>query len=468
VSDLAFLSLGEAARLIRSKALSPVEYTSALLARIDRINPKCNAFLTVSAEQAMAQAKTAESEIVAGQYRGPMHGMPYAVKDIFDVEGMATTCHSRLRINHRATSDAFVVGRLRKAGAVLLGKLALHEFAIGGPAFDLPWPPARNPWDLRMHPGGSSSGSGAALAAGLAPATLGTDTGGSVRNPAACCGIVGLKPTYGLVSVRGVFPLSMSLDHVGPMTRTVEDNAMLLDAIAGPDADDPLSAQRAAPNCLTTINAGIKGMRIGVISHFYERDAEADAEQIAGIQAAIDVLRKLGADVAIVDVQPLSMWQDCYRVIMPSESFAVHQADMAKRPEDYAAITRDKILPGAFVSASKYIGAQQLRRLLCDRMQEAMRGFDAVITLSGLYLPTPIEDTETVTRFYDRQCRMVFNITGMPAISVPTGSSKSGLPLAMQIAGHAFDEATVYRIAQAYCTAAGTMIGTAAASQPAL
>jgi aspartyl-tRNA(Asn)/glutamyl-tRNA(Gln) amidotransferase subunit A len=277
-----------------------------------------------------------------------------------------------------------------------------------------------------------------------------------------------MKPTYGLVSVRGVFPLAMSLDHVGPMTRTVEDNAILLDAIAGPDAADPLSAQRKAGDCLSRLDAGIKGVRIGVISHFHERDAEADAEQIAGLNAAMEVLRKLGADVTSVEVSPLAVWQDCYRVLVASESFAVHQGDMQARCEDFSGATRERVLPGAFITASKYIAAQQLRRRLSEEMQAAMRGLDAVVSLSGLYLPTPLEDSESVIRFYDRQCRMVFNITGTPAISVPTGRSKSGLPLAMQIAGHAFDESTVYRIAQAYCTAAGTMIGTDAASQPKL
>ena len=208
MTDLAYLSLAEASALIRARKLSPVEYTTALLDRIAAVDPAYNAFLVVTAELALQQAKAAESEIAAGNWRGPMHGMPYGAKDIFDVEGMATTCHSKIRIGHRASADAFVVRKLRKTGAVLLGKLALHEFATGGPAFDLPWPPARNPWNRDLHPDGSSSGSGAALALGLMPAALGTDTGGSVRNPATCCGIVGLKPTYGAVSLSGVFPLT--------------------------------------------------------------------------------------------------------------------------------------------------------------------------------------------------------------------------------------------------------------------
>src|SRR5436190_55191 len=244
----------------------------------------------VTADKALAQAKAAEAEIARGQWRGPMHGVPYAAKDIFDIEGMATTCHSKIRTDHRATSDAFVVKKLREAGAVLLGKVALHEFATGGPAFDLPWPPARNPWNRDLHPGGSSSGSGAALAAGMAPAALGTDTGGSVRNPATCCGIVGMKPTYGAVSLSGVFPLTHSLDHVGPMTRSVEDNAIFFHAIAGHGPDDPTTATRATPDCLTDLQAGLKGIRIGVIEHFYKEDAEADPDQVRAIVAAVDTI----------------------------------------------------------------------------------------------------------------------------------------------------------------------------------
>ena len=467
-TDLAFMPLSEASRLIATKALSPVDYTRALLDRIAALDPVLNAFLAVTAEQAMNEAKAAEAEIAAGHDRGPMHGLPYATKDIFDVAGMATPCHSKLRTGHRAASDAFVIDKLRKAGAILLGKTALHEFAIGGPAFDLPWPPARNPWDRTLHPGGSSSGSGAALAAGLTPAALGTDTGGSIRNPATCCGIVGMKPTYGAVSVAGVFPLSFSLDHVGPMTRTVEDNALLFSCIAGPDPDDHLNTQREAPDCLKDLKRGIKGLRIGVIDHFYLTDSPGDDEQIRGIESAIGVLRKLGADVRTVKVSPLAVWSDCYRVIQPSEAFAVHKADLQNPPEDYAELTRSKLLPGAFIPASTYVQAQQQRRALCVEMNEAMRGLDAVVTLSAMTLPTRIDDAEATANFYDKQCRMAFNLTGTPAISVPTGLSKTRIPLAMQIAGHAFEEPMVYRIAQAYCEAAGTLITNDPKSQPEL
>ena len=466
MSDVAYLSLADGSALVRAKKLSPVEWTKALLDRIAAVDPAYNAFLVVTAELALAQAKAAEAEIAKGNWRGPMHGVPYAAKDIFDIEGMATTCHSKVRASHRAAADAFVVKKLREAGAVLLGKLALHEFATGGPAFDLPWPPARNPWNRNHHPGGSSSGSGAALAAGLAPAALGTDTGGSVRNPATCCGIVGLKPTYGAVSLSGVFPLTYSLDHVGPMTRNVEDNAILFHAIAGHDPDDPTTTPRPPADCLADLKRGLKGLRIGVIEHFYSKDAPADPEQVRGIERAVETLRKLGAEVRNVQVSPLSLWTDCNRTIHASEAYAIHERDMQDRPEDFSALTRNRVLPGAFVPASKYIKAQQLRAALCREMAEATRGLDAVVTLSSLLLPCRIDDPAAVAKTYDQQCRLVFNVTGAPAISVPTGLSQSGLPLAMQIAAHSFDEPMVYRIAQAYCEAAGTCITADPKTQP--
>ena len=455
MTDLAYLSVADGAKLLHAKKLSPVEWTRALLDRIAAIDPHYNAFLVVTADTALAQAKAAEAEIAKGNIRGPLHGVPYAAKDIFDVEGMATTCHSKIRIDHRAASDAFTIRRLRDAGTVFLGKLSLHEFATGGPAFDLPWPPARNPWNRDHHPGGSSSGSAAALGLGLAPMTLGTDTGGSVRNPATCCGIIGMKPTYGVISLNGVFPLTYSLDHVGPMTRSVEDNAMLFHALAGHDPDDPTSAREPVSDGLKDLKRGLKGLRIGLIEHFYTEDAPADAEQVKAIGEAVDVLRRLGAEVRTIRVSPLAQWTDCNRTIHQAESYSIHEKDVQERPQDFAALTRNRLFPGAFIPASKYIKAQQLRSALCREMANAMRDLDAVVTLSSLWLPARIDDPAAVARTYDQQARLVFNVTGTPAISVPTGFSKSGMPLAMQIAGHAFDEATVYRVAHAYCEATG-------------
>jgi aspartyl-tRNA(Asn)/glutamyl-tRNA(Gln) amidotransferase subunit A len=449
MTDLAFITIADASRLIRARKLSPVELTKALLARIAALDGIYHAYIAVTAEVALAQAEAAEAEIAAGAWRGPMHGVPYALKDIFDVAGTATTCHSKLRINHRASADADVVTRLREAGAVLLGKLALHEFATGGPTRELPWPAALNPWNLDLHPGGSSSGSAVAVATGMAPGALGTDTGGSVRNPATCCGVIGMKPTYGAVSRTGVFPLSFSLDHVGPLTRTVEDNAILLGAIAGHDPAD----RSRRPDCLADLHAGVKRLRIGVAAHFYMEDAIGAPEQVAAIAEAADVLRRLGAEVRPVRLPPLARFADCGRTIHFAEAYAVHERDLQQRPEDYAEATRRKLLPGAFISAADYVKAQQSRTELCREFADAMKELDAVITLSSLDLPCRIDDPDTIAKTYERQCRMPFNVTGTPAIAVPTGFTAAGLPLAMQIAGRAFAEPMVYRIAQAYCDA---------------
>jgi aspartyl-tRNA(Asn)/glutamyl-tRNA(Gln) amidotransferase subunit A len=265
-SDLAYLGLAEAAELIRTRKLSPVEYTTALLARIERHDDKYNAFVALTPERALTAAQTAEQEIAAGRWRGPFHGIPYALKDIIDVEGLPTTAHSKILIDNVARRHAAVTERLEAAGGVLLGKLSTHEFAIGGPSFDLPWPPARNPWNRDHFCGGSSSGSGAGLAAGLFPAALGTDTRGSIRNPASMCSITGMKPTYGRVSRRGVVPLAFSLDHIGPMTRTVRDNALMLQVIARQDPGDPASAHEPVPDYGAMLGQGVGGLRVPVFT----------------------------------------------------------------------------------------------------------------------------------------------------------------------------------------------------------
>jgi len=455
MTQLDYLSIAEASRLIRRHDLSPVEFTEALLARIAALDPVYHAYIAVTADIARAEAKAAEAEIARGHWRGPMHGISYALKDIFDVAGLPTTCHSKLRIGHRATCDATVVRRLREAGAVLLGKLSLHEFANGGPTLELPWPAARNPWNTDLHPGGSSSGCSTAASTGMAPATLGTDTGGSVRNPATCCGVIGMKPTYGAISRAGVFPLAFSLDHVGPITRTVEDNAILFQAIAGHDPADPGSVRHEHADCVAGIRQGIKGLKIGVIAHFYEEDLEPDPQYVTAINGAIEVLKKLGAEVKPVRLSPLAQWMDCGRVIHYAEAYAIHERDLQERPQDYAAITRRRMLGGAFIAASEYVKAQQLRTVLCAEYRAMLREVDALITLSSYDQPCRIDDDEAITRTYERQCRMPFNVAGAPAISVPTGFSKEGIPLAMQITGRIFDEAMVYRVAFAYCEAAG-------------
>ncbi|HEX7128166.1 MAG TPA: amidase [Thermodesulfobacteriota bacterium] len=451
MTELAFVGVARAAEMIRAKELSPVEYTQQLLARIDRIDARLHAFLSVCADRALAAAREAEREIMAGAYRGPLHGVPFALKDVIDAAGLRTTAHSRLLRENVAAEDAFVTSRLRAAGAVLLGKLSTHEFAIGGPSFDLPWPPAVNPWGTRRFPGGSSSGSGVAVAAGLVPASLGTDTAGSIRNPASMCGVTGMKPTYGLVSRRGVFPLAYSLDHVGPITRSVEDNALVLQAIAGHDPGDPGSASVAVPDYSADLHRGVAGVRIGLVRHFYTEDAEpADREQIAAIDAAVAVFRDLGAEVREVRLPPLSDFATCARIILSSEAFAIHRGWLAARADEYGELARARILEGAGVTAADYIDAQRLRTRLCRLTQDAMADVDVCVTASSFDPACEIDDPAAIARAYPRQARQPFNVTGQPAIAIPCGFTKDGLPLSLQIVGHPFEEATVYRVAHAY------------------
>jgi len=449
MSELAFLGLADAAQLIRARKLSPVEYTRALLERIERLDSRYHAFIRVTPELAIAAARRAEQEIAAGSLRGPLHGVPFGLKDIIDVAGQPTTGHSKVGDNI-ATADAVVTARLKSAGGVLLGKLATHEFAIGGPSFDLPWPPAVNPWGGNHFPGGSSSGSGVALAAGMLPAALGTDTGGSVRNPASLCAITGMKPTYGRVSRRGVFPLAVSLDHVGPMTRSVRDNALLLQLLAAHDPEDPGSADVEVPDYAADLERGVKGLEIGLIRHFYAEDMQADPEQAQAIETAADVLRRLGANVREIRLAPLQEYAVCSRIIIRCEAFAVHRRWLQQRPGDYGALARQRILDGATVSAADYIDALRLRGRLTRRTLEAFAGIDAALTVSGMDPPCPIDDAEACARMYPRQARQPFNVTGQPAIAIPAGFTASGLPLSLQLVGHPWQEATLYRIAHAY------------------
>ncbi|MGZ8198642.1 MAG: amidase, partial [Burkholderiales bacterium] len=400
-------------------------------------------------------ARRAEAEIGRGEWRGPLHGVPYGLKDIVDYAGLPTTAHSKILEDNVAQSDAAVTQRLRAAGGVFMGKLSTHEFAIGGPSFDLPWPPARNPWNRDHFCGGSSSGSGAATAAGFLPYAIGSDTGGSVRNPASMCGVVGIKPTYGVVSRRGVIPLSFSLDHVGPLTRTVRDNALVLESIAGHDPQDPGSAESVPANFTNGLDRGVEGLRIGVIRHFYKRDMEADAEMTGAIDAAVMKLADLGARVREVETAPLGEYLACNRVILTSEAFAVHENWMRERPQDYGALARERLMSGAFVRAADYVNATRLRRKLADAFHALFDDLDVIVTASSMDPACRIDDPAAIEHTYARQARAVFNVTGGPALSVPAGFSKAGLPLAFQIVGKPFAEALVYRAAHTYERAAG-------------
>ncbi|HYZ24710.1 MAG TPA: amidase [Rhodopila sp.] len=450
-----WLSAAETAQAFAAKTLSPVELMTALLARIETLDPRLNAFIRLDAEAAMRAAREAEAEIAAGRRRGPLHGIPVGIKDIIDVAGLPTTCHSKILLDNIAKTDAAVIGRLRQAGAIIIGKLSTHEFAIGGPSFDLPFPPARNPWNRGHHPGGSSSGSGAGVAAGLFPLALGSDTGGSVRNPASACGIVGLKPTYGLVSRRGVFPLSFTLDHVGPLTRTVRDNALLLDAIAGYDPADPGSAATSRHDFTRLLDPrlldrSISGLRIGFVRHFHERDMPAHPDVARALEDAERAMRDAGATVQPVTLPSLNEFAAINRVILCSEAWSIHAPWLRERPGDYGALARRRLLPGAFMTAGDYVGAQRRRTQVIAAVQDVLRDCDVLMCASSMDPASRIDDAEETARTYPRQARTPFNVTGHPAVAMMAGLSGTGLPVSVQFVGRYFDDANLLRVAAAY------------------
>src|SRR5690349_1105131 len=455
MSELHWLTASEAVRQFASRELSPVELLTALLARIERLDPKLNAFIRLDADAAMAAARAAETEIAAGRVRGPLHGVPVGIKDIIDVAGLPTTCHSKILVENVAKADAVVIAKLRQAGAIILGKLSTHEFAIGGPSFDLPFPPARNPWNPDHHPGGSSSGSGAGVCAGLFPLALGSDTGGSIRNPASCCGIVGLKPTYGLVSRRGVFPLSFTLDHIGPMTRTVEDNALMLEAIAGHDPLDPGSA--AAPNGHygAALDRGVRGLRIGFVRHFHEVDMPAEPEVTAALEHVMRTVQMAGADVRDIHLPSLAEFAAVNRVILQSEAFSIHAPWLRARPGDYGQLARRRLMSGAFFGGADYVTANKRRMEMIAAVNAALAEVDVLLCASSMDPACRIDNPAEIERTYPRQARTPFNNTGHPALAMMSGLSSAGLPLSVQFVGRYFDEAMLFRVARAWEKASG-------------
>src|SRR5213594_1963188 len=345
MAELHDLSIAELSDLIAAQKLSPLELVEALIQRVESYDAQTQAFITRTFDLARSQAREAEAEIAAGRYRGALHGVPFALKDIYDTKGILTSAHSRVFIDRIPREDATTTARLYNAGAVLLGKLATHEMAHAGPSFDLPWPPARNPWNLAHFTGGSSSGSGAAVAAGLVPLALGSDTGGSIRGPASLCGIVGLMPTFGLVSRAGVITNSYTFDHCGPLARTVEDCALALEALAGYDPKDAGSLSRDIPAYREALSQDLRGLRIGVLRHHWEQDIPASDDVRKAMDGALDVLRRLGATLEECRVRPLAEYFDVKIIIAESEIFSVHQANLVARPKDFGADFRSRVLP---------------------------------------------------------------------------------------------------------------------------
>jgi aspartyl-tRNA(Asn)/glutamyl-tRNA(Gln) amidotransferase subunit A len=447
-------TIAEASRLIGAGDLSPVALTEAALARAEALNPKLDAFIEITAERARAAARRAEAEIAGGRRRGPLHGIPYGLKDIYDAAGLRTTAHSRLLLDNVATADAETTARLEAAGMILIGKLATHEFATGGPAWDLPFPPARNPWNTDRFTGGSSSGSGAAVASGILPLAMGSDTGGSIRLPAAYCGTVGLKPTYGRVSRRGVVPLCYSLDTAGPLTWTCEDAAFALQALAGYDPRDPGSADVPVPDYRAALRQGVAGLRIGYARAFND-DSGVGAEQAAALDAAAQLLAKLGAAIVEVKLPPNDHFQAVCRTISHGESFAIHREDLQKRPELYARVTRERLMLGGFITAAQYVQAQRLRRILTAKIDALLEDCDVLLT-AVIPGPAPVlEETDQRPWREPQPISSVFNVTGHPCVAQPCGFAAEGLPLSVQFVGRAFDEAMVLRVGHAYERYAG-------------
>jgi aspartyl-tRNA(Asn)/glutamyl-tRNA(Gln) amidotransferase subunit A len=443
-------SIAEAGALLRSGKLSSLALTEHALDRIKTIDPKISSFITLTADNALRDAAAADADFAKGIDKGPMQGIPHALKDIYGTAGLRTTCHSKLLLDNVPKEDSVVAAKFKAHGAVLLGKLATHEFALGGPSFDLPFPPARNPWNPDHMPGGSSSGSGAAVAAGLVRMAMGSDTGGSIRGPAGYCGTIGLKPTYGLVSRRGVFPLSYTLDHCGPLSWTVEDSAIAMEVIAGYDPLDPASADVPVPAFRSKLATGIRGLRVGLPRHWFAKAEGASAESIRSIDDAAQTLAKLGATVDEIELPNYELYNACGRIIMFSEAYAIHEKDFQTRPLDFGLYTYLRMSMGAFITATDLTQAMRLRRELARAVNEKLKTYDVLITASTVTPAPAFADIDPNTPPNFPVQTMPFDVTGNPAMSIPTGFSASGLPLSMQIVGRAFDEPTVLGVGAAF------------------
>jgi aspartyl-tRNA(Asn)/glutamyl-tRNA(Gln) amidotransferase subunit A len=448
--ELLLQPITAAAAAIRSGPVSPVAIVEACLARIAAIDPLLHSYVTVTADHALEQAGTAERELAAGRDRGILHGIPVGLKDAYATRGVRTTGHSRLFADWVPTEDATTVSRLRDSGAVLLGKHGMAELAFGGPAADGLFPPPRNPWNPDHEPGGSSSGSGAAVASGLCFGALGTDAGGSIRKPAAHCGIVGLKPTYGRVSRHGVLPLSWSLDHPGPMGRTVEDVAILLQAIAGADPYDPSAATESVPDYRAELEAGVAGLRLGVARGWLHEFGTIDPEILAAFEAALSLLESDGATIVGVDSEPFIAGRGPTTVIITAEGYACHEQTLRERPELLGWSVRKSFYPGAFLTAADYLAAQRARGVLRQHVGRILGTVDAILSPT---CPRPAARLDTIdfdARFREPSFVNPYNLLGLPAVSLPCGFTGLGLPIGLQVAAGPFEEALVLRIARAY------------------
>jgi aspartyl-tRNA(Asn)/glutamyl-tRNA(Gln) amidotransferase subunit A len=452
--DLRELTLAEAASLVRRKKVSPVELAEGYLRRIEALNPSLNAYITVAAEQALRWAEQAENDVARGLDLGPLHGVPLAIKDLFATRGLRTTGGSKILADWVPEEDAHVVTRLRRAGAFLLGKLNMHEWAAGATTINPHFGATANPWDTTRIPGGSSGGSAAAIAAALCAGSLGSDTAGSIRMPSSLCGTVGLKPTYGLASLQGVLPLSWSLDHVGPMTRTVEDAALVMEAIAGYDPQDPSSVDRPGAGCRDALRGDVRGLRLGLPRNYFFEDA--DPEVVAAVRRAASLLEAEGAHVTEVDVPGVEQVFAVGMPVLVAEAAAYHEKYLQERPGDYGEDVLALLRAGQSQTAIDYIRAQRARIGFRQGLEALFTRIDALLTpTTPITAPTIEQCRSEPPTFALIRCTAPFNVAGMPALSVPCGLSEAGLPIGLQIAGRHFEEATVLRVGAAYEQASG-------------
>ncbi|MBI3977403.1 MAG: amidase [Chloroflexi bacterium] len=439
----------------RARQVSPVEVTQAVLDRIAAVNPLINAYVTVTAEQALVEARAAERALVAGGEPNPLLGIPIGIKDLYDTQGVVTAAGSKILAGRIPDADATSIARLRAAGAVIVGKTNTHEFAYGGTTQNPHYGGTRNPWNLDHDPGGSSGGSGAALAAHACIGATGSDTGGSIRSPAAACGIVGIKPTFGRVPVTGIFPLGWSSDTAGPMTKCVEDAALMLNVLAGYDPADAGSADVPVPDFAAGLRTGIRGIRIGVVAA--DPDEPDDADIGRNFEAAVQVLADLGAELRVVRLPPFLEARRILRTIIGAEAAEIHRRWLDERPEDYGEDVRERLIAGRSLAAADLAGAYYQRRSLLVHYRQVLEDLDLLVLRA-----TPTTAARIGEDLVEYRGRMVprreiilryfspFNLTGFPAIVLPNGLGDNGLPTGLQIAGRPWDEATVLRAAYAF------------------
>ncbi len=445
------LTIREAGKLLKDGDLSPVELTQAFFNRIDQTEDRLHSFITLLQDRAMGEARKSEAEIRSGNYKGPMHGIPIVLKDLYDTAGIRTTSGSQVDFDRVPITDSTATSRLADAGAVLLGKVTMHEFALGGPDWTTPFEPACNPWNLNHITGGSSSGTASAVASGQAMGGLGSCTGGSIRGPASLCGIVGLKPTYGRVSRAGVVTLSWSQDHVGPLTYTVEDSAYMLQAIAGHDPKDPTSSRAVVPDYSISLREDIKGKVFGLPRHyFFDEDPSVDAEAVAVVEKAVAELESLGAKIEEIELPSLDYIRAANTIIMVCEAYAFHEPNLKSRPQEFGEIVRARFRIGGMLSAGDYLQAQRCRQWSKREFAEALQKVDFFVTPTMTQPAAAFEGYDPIATIQGKSFTAPFNVTGLPAISVPCGFTQSGLPVGMQIAGKAFDEPGVIQAAYSY------------------